>query len=222
MFMKIYDVLTPAEIRELHQIADRAAFVDGRTTNPHITTKNNLQINDPQPRQRSAQLMAEAMYRNETFRNFAFPKHLAPPMMTLYRASMKYGLHADAALMKVGPRFLRSDLSCTLFLSELDSYDGGALRIQLGTQDIEIRLPPGALILYPSTTLHEVTPVTRGERRVGITFIESRIADPLQRETLYELNEVAALEGLKMEPENFMRLQRVQQNLLRSWADPDG
>jgi len=75
-------------------------------------------------------------------------------------------------------------------------------------------------MLYPSTTLHEVTPVTRGVRLVGITFIESRIADPEHREWLYELNEVAALEGLRMSRENYTRLQRIQQNLLREWGDP--
>ena len=157
---------------------------------------------------------------NDEFRNFVFPKFIAPTLITAYRQAMRYGLHADAAFMQIGTCLLRSDLSCTLFLSDLDSYDGGALRIHLGTAKLEIRLPPGSMILYPSTTLHEVTPVTRGERRVGLTFIESRIADPERREWLYELNEVAALEGLGMARENFTRLQRIQQNLLRLWGDP--
>ncbi|HET8613471.1 MAG TPA: Fe2+-dependent dioxygenase [Sphingomonas sp.] len=221
MFKQIDGVLSPAQLAELHRIADGARFVDGRISNPHNTSKQNLHINDQQAQQRSSQIMAEALYAHEEFRNYAFPKVIAPPLITAYRPGMRYGLHADAAFMQIGPRRLRSDLSCTIFLSPLDSYEGGALRIQLGSHEVLVRAPAGSLILYPSTTLHEVTPVTRGERRVGLTFIESRIADPERREWLYELNEVAALEGLGMSAENFTRLQRVQQNLLRAWSDHD-
>lgn len=221
MFMQIDDVLVPAELAELHRIADNASFVDGKISNPHNLAKNNLQLHEPAEAQRSAKLLADALYRNEEFRNYAFPKVIAPPILTKYAASMHYGLHADAAFMKLGNRTLRSDLSCTIFLSDPDSYDGGALHIRLGSADINIRAPAGSIILYPSTTLHEVTPVTRGERRVGLTFVESRVADPERREWLYELNEVAALEGLGMQRENFIRLQRIQANLLRHWGDPD-
>jgi PKHD-type hydroxylase len=221
MFMQIDNVLTAAELSELHRIADTAPFVDGRITNPHNIAKNNLQLHDPAVVQRSAKLLADALYRNEEFRNYAFPKVIAPPILTKYAASMHYGLHADAAFMKLANRTLRSDLSCTIFLSDPGEYDGGTLHIRLGTADVHIRAPAGSVILYPSTTLHEVTPVTRGERRVGLTFIESRIADPEQREWLYELNEVAALEGLGMAHENFTRLQRIQANLLRHWGEPD-
>ena len=104
---------------------------------------------------------------------------------------------------------LRSDLSCTIFLNDPASYEGGALRIQLGTREERFRGAPGSAIVYPSTTMHEVEAVTKGERFVAITFIQSRIADGFRRELLYELNEVAALEGLGMAPENFARLQLI-------------
>jgi PKHD-type hydroxylase len=221
LFKQIDHVLNREELAELHRIADTAPFVDGRITNPHNLAKNNLQLHDPAVVQRSAKLLADALYRNEEFRNYAFPKVIAPPILTKYAARMHYGLHADAGFMKLANRTLRSDLSCTIFLNEPDSYDGGALHVQLGTVDVHVRAPAGSILLYPSTTLHEVTPVTRGERRVGLTFIESRIADSERREWLYELNEVAALEGLGMARENFTRLQRVQANLLRHWGDPD-
>ena len=200
-------------------MADAATFVDGRISNPHNTAKNNLHLHDGDANARSSQIMLAAMLRSENFRNFAFPKIIAPPLITAYRTGMAYGLHSDAAFMQLGPRALRSDLSCTLFLSDPADYDGGALQINLSGTEIAIRLPAGSMIVYPSTTLHEVTPVTRGERRVGLTFIESRVADPERREWLYELNEVAALEGLTMARENYVRLQRVQQNLLRHWGD---
>ena len=221
MFNQIHSVLTSAEIAELNQIADAAAFVDGRISNPHSRVKNNLQLNDQAASQRSSKILADALLRNEEFRNVVFPRFVAPPLLAKYREGMQYGLHHDAAFMQIGPQTIRSDISCTIFLSELDSYDGGALRVQLGTAEVQVRLPPGSIILYPSSTLHEVTAVTRGERRVGLTFLQSRIADPERREWLYELNEVAALEGLTMRKENFARLQRVQANLLRRWSDPD-
>lgn len=221
MFKRIDGVLNAAQLAELNAIADRATFVDGRMTNPHNTSKQNVQLHDAQAMQRSGQMMIDALYAHEEFRNFVFPAAIGPPLMTVYRANMRYGLHTDGALMPWSGRLHRADVSCTLFLNDPDQYDGGDLRVLLGDEELSIRLPAGAAILYPSTTMHEVTPVTRGERRVGLTFIQSRIADPARRELLYELNEVAALEGLAMKPENYMRLQRVQQNLLRAWDRHD-
>jgi PKHD-type hydroxylase len=104
-------------------------------------------------------------------------------------------------------------------LSDPSSYEGGALRILLGAAELRFRGPAGSAIVYPSSTLHEVEPVTSGTRLVGLTFIQSRIADQAKRELLYELNEVAALEGNGMQPENFTRLQLVQYNLMRLWVD---
>ena len=219
MLKQIDDILTPAELGELHAIADRATFVDGRISNPHNSAKNNRHLHDAEAGARSSQIMIDAILRSADFRNYAFPKIVAPPLITAYHEGMYYGPHSDAAFMQLGQRALRSDLSCTLFLSDPASYDGGALRIDLSGTEVDIRLPAGSLIVYPSTTLHQVTPVTRGERRVGLTFVESRVADPERREWLYELNEVAALEGLTMRRESFIRLQRIQQNLLRHWGD---
>jgi PKHD-type hydroxylase len=106
-------------------------------------------------------------------------------------------------------------------LNEPDSYEGGALHIRLGDADIRFKLKPGEAIVYPSDTSHEVEPVTKGERLVAITFIQSRVPDPFRRNLLFNLNEVAALEGLNMEPQNYGRLQLVQQNLLRYWGEKD-
>ena len=219
MFREIPDLLSAGQVEELRRIAGTARFVDGRISNPHSTVKNNLQLNDETAYQRSSQLMLQALYGHEDFRNFAFPVAILPPLMTRYTPEMRYGAHADAAFLQVGKQALRSDLSCTIFLSDPTSYEGGALRIQLGTRELTFKGAPGSAIVYPSDKLHEVERVTEGERMVAITFIQSRIPDPFRREMLYELNEVAALEGLKMEPDNFARLQLVQANLLRHWAD---
>ncbi|PEQ12192.1 Fe2+-dependent dioxygenase [Novosphingobium sp. PC22D] len=218
MFKQIEGLLTSEEVAELNRIADSSEFVDGRVSNPHNQAKQNLQLHDPKVIDATARKLIDALMRCEDFRNFAFPRVIAPPIITAYRPGMKYGLHPDAAFMQLGKSLMRSDISCTVFLSDPASYDGGELHISLGEQDVLIKMPAGSVVLYPSNTLHQVREVTRGERRVGLTFIESRIVDPDNRELLYELNEVAALEGLNMDWENYVRLQRVQMGLLRKWA----
>jgi PKHD-type hydroxylase len=215
MFKEIPDLLTGDEVEALRRIAAAAQWVDGRQSNPHSSVKNNLQLYE----KGAADILARALYRSEEFTNFTFPVVLAPPMLSRYAPGMHYGGHADAAYLPLGEKPLRCDLSCTVFLSDPESYEGGALRIQLGSRDLRFKAPPGSAIIYPSTTFHEVEALSRGERLAGITFIQSRIADAFKRELLYELNEVAALEGLSMDPVNFARLQLVQRNLLQRWGD---
>jgi PKHD-type hydroxylase len=219
MFRLIEEILAPGEIAELQRIAESAKFVDGRISNPHSTVKNNLHLHDEEAHKRCVQIIANALVANEDFRNFAQPAQMAPPLLTRYDPQMRYGLHHDMALMPLGNQTLRADLSCTVFLDPPESYDGGDLRIQLGTEELRIKGRPGSAIVYPSHTLHEVEPVTRGRRLVGLTFIQSRIQDSHKRELLYELGEVAALEGTTMAPENYTRLRAVEHNLRRLWAD---
>jgi PKHD-type hydroxylase len=216
---RILKLLTDAEVAECRRIAAEAPFVDGRISNPHNKAKVNEQLHDPQAYQKSSQLLLNAFGRSEEFREFAFPVAIAPPLITRYHPGMRYGAHADAAFIPLPTGPLRSDLSCTVFLNEPKDYEGGELHIQLGDADLKFKLRPGEAIVYPSDTLHQVVPVSKGERLVAISFIQSRIQDPFRRNLLFELNEVAALEGLKMAPENFSRLQLVQANLLRYWAE---
>ena len=216
---RILKLLTDAEIAECRRIAAQAPFVDGRISNPHNKAKVNEQLHDPQAYQKSSQLLLSAFGRSEEFREFAFPVAIAPPLITRYHPGMRYGAHADAAFIPLPTGPIRSDLSCTVFLNEPKDYEGGELHIQLGDADLKFKLRPGEAIVYPSDTLHQVVPVSKGERLVAISFIQSRIQDPFRRNLLFELNEVAALEGLKMAPENFSRLQLVQANLLRYWAE---
>ena len=219
MFKLIHDVLDPAAVGELRKIAAAANFVDGRVSNPHSKVKNNLQLHEQKPAERATAILANGLLSNPEFFAFAFPKAIAPPILTRYDPGMRYGVHPDSALMQLPTGPLRSDLSCTIFLSDPNSYEGGALRIVLGSAELRFRGPAGSAIVYPSNTLHEVEAVTSGSRLVGLTFIQSRIADPARRELLYELNEVAALEGNNMQPENYTRLQMVQYNLTRQWVD---
>ena len=216
---RVLDVLSPAEVEECRRIAASAPFVDGRITNPHNKAKLNEQLHETGAYKKSSALILGAFGRSVEFREFAFPMVIAPPLITRYQPGMRYGAHADAAFLVVAGVILRSDLSCTIFLNDPKDYDGGELHIRLGDSDLQFKLQPGQAIIYPSDTLHQVNPVTRGERLVAITFIQSRVPDPFKRNMLFELNEVAALQGLKMSPENFSRMQLIQANLLRYWGD---
>lgn len=221
MFRTIPDLLTAAEINQLRVIAARTTFVDGRINAAGSPVKNNVQVGDRNALHQSSQIVGQALVRNEDFRVFAFPKVVAPPLLTRYDTGMHYGMHVDSAFMPVNDRSLRSDLSCTIFISDESEYEGGALRIRLGSMDVRIKGKAGSAIVYPSTSLHEVEPVISGQRLIALTFIESRIASSEHREWLFELNEVGAIAGEKMDIETYTRLQRVQENLLRYWGDSD-
>jgi PKHD-type hydroxylase len=216
---RILSLLTDAEIAACRKIAAESPFVDGRITNPHMKAKQNEQLHEPEAYQKSSRLLMEAFGRSEEFREFAFPASMTPPFLTRYRPGMKYGFHTDSAYLRMPGGQIRSDLSCTVFLSDPDSYEGGHLHIQYGDSDLRFKLRPGEVVVYPSDTMHEVEPVTKGERLVAVTFIQSLVPDPFQRNLLYNLNEVAALEGLNMTQENFMQLQLIQNQLLRYWGE---
>jgi PKHD-type hydroxylase len=219
MFLQIDDLLTAAEVETLADLAKRTQFISGRLSNPHNTTKNNV-IQDPADPagKQASQIALTAIQRSEQARNFVLPRRIAIPTFLRYAEGMTYGAHVDAAFMSLGGQLLRSDVSCTLFISDPASYQGGELTIYLGTETLRIRGKPGSAVFYPSTTLHEVPPVTGGERLVMITFIESQVPDQMQRDLLYTLNEVRALEGLKMDWSNRMNLEYVISNLLRMWC----
>jgi PKHD-type hydroxylase len=219
MFIELAEILTAQEIDRVKQIAATTPFVDGRISNPHNQTKNNLQADyNHQGFRDSSQMILQALWRSEEFRNYTFPKRVAPPLLCRYQPGMQYGVHADSAFLPMKPEPLRSDVSMTIFLNDPSTYKGGELVIHLGSKPVVIKGAPGSAIVYPSTTLHEVRPVTEGERLVAISFIESQIVDERYRELLYTLNEVAALEGLKMDWENRMRLEHVRHSLHRIWS----
>jgi PKHD-type hydroxylase len=221
MLLKIKGLLTPAEVARMQTLARELKFVDGRVSNPANLAKNNLQAdaNDPKYAE-SSQIVGVALARSREFLDFALPKRFAPPLLCRYEPGMTYGAHADAALINDARGRLRSDLSCTVWLQDPATYEGGELGIVLGNQSLAFKGDPGDAFVYPSTTLHEVVPVRSGQRLVSITFIESVIADMHQRMQVYELNEIAALEGTRMSWESRVRLDVVRQNLVRMWGQP--
>jgi PKHD-type hydroxylase len=220
MILEIPDFLNSLEVQQLQQVASEATFVNGRITNPHNKSKNNEQIDRTAPGfQQSSQLMTKAFVRDARFNDFAMPNRLAPPLLCKYEVGMSYGAHSDVALLRLQqPPVLRSDISATIFLNDPSSYDGGELVLHLEDRKVPIKLAAGSLVAYPSTTLHEVTEVTRGQRLVAITFIQSQIIDERQRHMIFSLGEISALEGLSMKPENRNRLDLVRHNLIRMWS----
>lgn len=219
MFLEIPNVLHDEEISRLRELARNLNFVDGRVSNPGNESKKNLQadMNDPGYAE-STRIMFKALQETREFNDFALPKRMAPPLLCKYEPEMTYGAHTDNAWVNVQGGRIRTDVSCTIFIADPATYEGGELRIHLGTQQFDIKGAAGSCVLYPSTTLHEVTPVTSGQRLVGITFIESLVPDALKRSIVFELNEVSALEGLSMKLENRTRLESAKANLMRMWS----
>ncbi|MGY4516748.1 Fe2+-dependent dioxygenase [Lysobacter sp. HA18] len=220
----ILDGDTLADIRR--QLAD-AEWTDGRATvGPQgAQVKHNEQLPDASPlRQRLSGLVVEAVSRNPLFHAAALPARIFPPRFNRYRGGGEYGFHVDGAIMAAdaatGAQQIRSDISCTLFLNEPDDYDGGELIVSDTYGEHEVKLPAGDLILYPSSSLHRVAPVTRGERLASFFWVQSLVRDDSQRRTLFELDaSIQALTDSGAEREPLLRLTGVYHNLLRRWAE---
>jgi PKHD-type hydroxylase len=223
MFLIIKSLLTREEVARLEAIGREMKFVDGKLTNATHPAKQNLQApRDPSDAlyADSVRIVSGAYMRSPQFRHFALAKQTSQPLLSRYDVGMKYGRHCDSAYLPIPPAtLLRTDLSSTVFISDPETYDGGELLIHLGEQPVPIKLDAGDAVIYPSTTIHEVTEVTRGSRLVSITFIESMIRDNHLRTQFYELGQVAEAEKETMTWESRVRLEAAIQNLMRLWAD---
>src|ERR1700732_4597843 len=135
MFLQVEDFCAPAEVQAIAEVARQAKFIDGKLSNPHNVNKDNVigDTNDAMAR-KAAQIALTALQRSEEVKNFAFPQRVAVPTLARYEVGMKYGAHIDAAFLPVGPQPLRSDVSCTMFISNPADYQGGGLLIHLGTE----------------------------------------------------------------------------------------
>lgn len=162
--------------------------------------------------------MRNALFRNPALRAFAFPVRLARPTLSKYQPGMHYGKHTDAAIFPSQPTPMRSDVSCTVFVSDPTDYEGGELTVYLGDREISLRGAAGSAVLYPSTSIHEVKPVTSGERLVAVAWMQSCVADPMQRQMLYALGRVA-VQGQALTKEARVDLEFVRTNLTRMWSD---
>ncbi|MGY3266385.1 Fe2+-dependent dioxygenase [Lysobacter sp. HA35] len=222
MIRTLTDVLTPAEIAQVREWLPQVGLTDGRITNPDSGVKRNLQA--PQgdaANERIAQLVRDALGRHPDARRLMLPKQMARTTVVRYEPGMTYGWHVDEALFPSTPP-MRSDISCTVFLSDPSDYDGGELTMQLGEQELAYKLPAGCALIYPSTTIHQVAPVTRGVRVAAITWLQSWIADAARRELMVQLEEarVLAARGQASDAARVeVLLAAVRSNLFRMWAD---
>lgn len=229
MLLHIPNVLTADEVRAIRLRLDAATWTDGRETvgAQGAQVKHNEQLPDASPlRQALGEQVLAALGRNPLYFAAALPLRTLPPRFNRYQGGGTYGFHVDGAVMaRVGSPgepagHVRSDVSCTLFLSEPDEYDGGELVISDTYGEHEVKLPAGDLILYPSSSLHQVNPVTRGARVASFFWIQSMVRDDGQRRTLYELDtSIQALTRSGADAAAVLQLTGVYHNLLRRWAE---
>lgn len=218
-------LLDAQEVRLALQLLDGAPWIDGRASagEQAAQAKHNEQLPpDCEPSRALQALITSALDRSPRFLAAALPRKLFPPRFNRYRgASNHYGAHVDNAVRFAGHGVrVRTDLSCTVFLSAPESYDGGELAIHAPTGAQRIKLPAGHAVLYPGTSVHEVMPVTRGERLASFFWIESMVRGEEQRRLLLELDDaLVALRSEHGENPATIGLTGTYHNLLRMWAD---
>jgi len=222
MMIAIDALLTADEVATIGAILADAKFRDGKeTAGPAAArVKSNHQADPTDPRTRDVKRIIEsALARNGLFAAAARPAKLSPLLISRCRTGEGYGAHVDDAIMRPDGSPLRSDVSFTVFLSEPESYEGGDLVMDGPDGERSLRLPAGSAIVYPSTTLHRVEPVTSGERLVAVGWAQSLVRDAAQREILFDLEQVI-IDASAKGAENAARLARKSvSNLLRRWAE---
>lgn len=225
MLLDIPNVLSPEQVAEARQLLEAADWVDGKVSAGHqgARVKDNMQlpVESPVARQVGAMIL-KAVGTNPLFMSAALPLHILPPMFNRYSGGQTFGTHVDGSIRTVPgtPHRLRTDLSCTLFFAGPEEYDGGELIIEDTYGSKSVKLPAGHMILYPSTSLHRVTPVTRGTRLCSFFWLQSMIRDNGQRGLLFDMD--VAIQRLGAENSthpSVVSLTGVYHNLLRQWAE---
>jgi len=226
MLIHLQNVLTPEELRQARTLLADADWLDGRATagSQAVQAKNNEQLPQGSDASRTLQaLVLQALNRHAIFFSAALPKKIFNPLFNRYGGHTNcYGRHIDGAVMhsRSQEQRVRSDVSCTLFLADPADYDGGELAIQDTYGSQRIKLPAGDMVLYPSTSLHEVLPVTRGFRLASFFWIESMVRSDEQRRLLFDLDmNLLRLRERHGECAETTALTGTYHNLLRMWAD---
>jgi PKHD-type hydroxylase len=223
MIVCMNDVLTGEEIKKLRDEAALLPFVPGAETagGRARRVKNNEQVSQKAEERRALHdIVITALSRNKEFNRVTLPKRIRPPLISRYRQGMAYGKHVDNALM--GPKAARerSDISLTVFISDVNEYDGGELMIHSPFGLQEVKLPSGSVVVYPSSSLHEVAEVTRGERLVAVSWVQSYIRDDRQREILAHLAQVKdKMNDIAADAIETDLVHHTYANLLRMWAE---
>jgi PKHD-type hydroxylase len=225
MMLNIPDVLTAEQVNQARAILAKAEWVDGRDTAGHqgARVKNNEQLPAAHPAARQVgEMILQALGKNPLFMAAALPLHILPPMFNRYSGGQTFGTHVDGAVRTIpgtGHR-IRTDVSATLFLAAPEEYDGGELVVEDTYGVKSAKLPAGHMILYPSTSLHHVKPVTRGTRLCSFFWIQSMIRDDGKRSLLFDLD--IGLQRLGADVPGHpgvVQITGVYHNLLRQWAE---
>ena len=225
MLLTLEGVLTPDDVREARRLLAGAAWEDGRATAgaQAVTVKNNQQLaQDGEPARALRALVLQGLERHATFFSAALPRNVFPPMFNRYAgAANTYGNHVDAAIRYAPAGRVRTDLSCTLFLCDPDEYEGGDLVVESAAGERRVKLPAGDMVLYPSTSVHRVEPVTRGARVASFFWVQSMVRSEEQRRLLFEMDR--ALMHLRSTAGEMdagvVALTGTYHNLLRLWAE---
>jgi PKHD-type hydroxylase len=224
MLLKIPSVLDQQELAVVRQMLAKARFIDGRLSAGMVArqVKNNLEVDraalaDLEPLNN---LVMGKLVSHPLYRSGALALRVAAPYYARYTPGMTYGNHVDDPIMGQDGQLYRSDASITVFLNEPADYDGGELVVQGTFGEQRIKFAAGDAVLYPSSSLHRVEPVTRGERLVAVTWLQSLVRDPAQRELLHELNTVRErLLAAKADSEDAQLINKTYVNLVRMWGD---
>ncbi|MGQ2998834.1 Fe2+-dependent dioxygenase [Variovorax sp.] len=225
MMLHVPEVLSPDQVRRMRATLDATQWVDGRETvgDQGAQVKRNRQLSEHSPvGHELAKTVLAALARNPLFFSAALPARFVPPLFNRYEGGEHYGLHVDGAVRAVpgSEQPLRTDLSCTLFLCDPDDYDGGELEVVDTYGSHEVKLPAGDLILYPSSSLHRVHPVTRGARVCAFFWAQSMVRNDQQRAMLFELDQnIQKLRARLGESEETVALTGHYHNLLRLWSE---
>jgi PKHD-type hydroxylase len=225
MMLHVPQALLPEELAAVRRIVGAGPWVDGNETSGFqaALAKDNLQLAQASPAEREAgAIIAAALRRNPVFQSAALPAALHPPMFNRYGPGKKFSNHVDNAIrFAPGGERIRADLSATLFLSDPGDYDGGELTVEdtFGTQ--EVKLPAGDMILYPSSSLHRVEPIVRGERTAAILWIQSLVRDDARRALLFDMDAGIQSAGQRLGQADpaVVALTGAYHNLLRMWAE---
>lgn len=224
MLVAIPDVLSSDQLAEARRLLEAADWVDGRETAGHqgAHVKRNRQLpQNSEAGRRVGEMILAALGANPLFMSAALPLHVPPPTFNRYGVGETFGNHVDGAMrfLPNGQR-MRTDLSCTLFFSGPDDYEGGELVIEDVFGPRSVKLPAGHMILYPSTSVHRVTPVTKGERLASFFWLQSMIRDNGRRALLFDMD--VAIQRLAADRPNdpsVVSLTGVYHNLLRMWGE---
>ena len=228
MLICVPDTLSKADVADFRRIMDGCDWEDGRSTagaQSAMVKKNEQLPPDSEAARTLGNRVISALTANPRFISAAVPKQIFPPLFNRYAASNghHFGIHVDNAVrgdLLTGLR-IRTDLSVTLFLSEPEEYDGGELIIEDFYGSHEIKLPAGHLVLYPASSLHMVTPVTRGMRVASFFWLQSMIRDAHARSLIFDLDTAiqALVERLGRDDPETVKLTGVYHNLIRYWAE---